>query len=210
MSIRKIPKVIFSVVLMVCMFTACTTVRELELDVTGYIDALLLSTYDGVHENYIAFSGVTDQEAEYNHEICAENAAFKFFEEHKLNPDEAQIERLKQVFFAAYALAEYSVGEKTETENGYVVNVTYSPFLSISNLSAQVTEIRDNSQLEMFDEGATYIDDIIQLCEDAVNGSVEHGEEEILSVDIILNEEKEYLLNLQLLQTLDSLIMPIA
>ncbi|MFI3207289.1 MAG: hypothetical protein R3Y33_08560, partial [Clostridia bacterium] len=73
--------------------------------------------------------------------------------------------------------------------------------------ASQIDDLKLNSGLERYDVGAVFIDSIITLCEESLNDPM-HDAEETLVIDIIVTEDKEYYLNLELLQTIDEAIMP--
>lgn len=196
---------IFSAVL-ISSFTGCTQ-RTVDFDVSGYIEALLNSTYKSENELYVGFTQTTTAEAATNNATTVSNAVVRFFSKYGMNPSENQSTALAGVFVNAYKLSQYTVMDKVKTETGYTVDVNYTPLKNISAISSQIEQIKTNAGEAAYDVGAAYIDNVVELCSNVLEVP-EYGDSVTKKIDILLASNGELSLNIKLFNQIDEEILP--
>lgn len=120
-----------------------------DYDVSGYIQALLDSSYHDDHRAFMAISQALEDSAKANNITTVENAAINFCNAYSLNPDEEQMERLEGVMATALMGARYQVKDEVKVETGYTVEVTVSPITTFAGLTGEFTSIRSQAQEEV-------------------------------------------------------------
>ena len=195
-----------SAIVMIVTFTACNAPNGAEEHSRNYIKALLDSTYKQENEKYIELTGADKETAQANNIVCVDNTTVHFSEKYELYLNQEQMDRMDSVFREIYLNSNYKVNKTRKTENGYLINVEYFSIDSIQKLESEIKSICQGAGKERNVIGAEYINDIIDLCEQNIE-NLEFKEKSQLEVDIIVTEKGEYLLNLELLQTLDDLVV---
>ncbi len=120
-----------------------------DYDVSGYIQALLDSSYHDDHRAFMAISQALEDSAKANNITTVENAAINFCNAYSLNPDEEQMERLEGVMATALMGARYQVKDEVKVETGYTEEVTVSPITTFAGLTGEFTSIRSQAQEEV-------------------------------------------------------------
>ncbi len=185
--------------------TACTTQTNEEFDPTEYIKAVLDNTYLNKTEDYMKVTGADAEDASEVHHATVYNLVVKFFDKYEVNPDESQMAELEAIFSSIYEKCDYTVSSAVEHENEYFVTVSYNPITSIAVLNDEIYDIKDNAGDELYDVGASYIDDIIDLCEQA-GSNIDYSSNEEQVIDLIVNNANEIMLNITKLTAIDELI----
>ncbi|MEG1426097.1 MAG: hypothetical protein RSC76_00270, partial [Oscillospiraceae bacterium] len=181
--------------------------KSKEFDVSGYIKSVLDSTYRLQNENYIVFTGTTNEMANSNHTTTISNAAVHFLEKYKINASDTQRASLESIFSAVYQNCPYTVLEKVKTDSGYNITVNYTPMIAFQSLSTQIESIKGRAGDSAYNIGAAYIDDVIALCK-SVSENPTYGEVQSQIFDIRLSENGELSLNIHLFTLLDEQILP--
>lgn len=197
---------LFLIVGLIFTLTACTTQQDEEFDPSAYIKSILDSTYLDENDDYIELSGSSTEDAEENHDTTVYNLVFAFFEKYELNPSDSQIEELEVVFSNIYSQCVYEVSATAEENSEYFVTVTFTPIVNLSELGNYIDDIKEDAGDELYDVGASYIDDIIGICENAAL-YIEYGSSQEQIIDLIVNNESEIMLNITKLTDIDELIV---
>lgn len=104
-----------------------------DYNVSGYIKALLDSSYKGTHSNYVNYSNETEAAAVENSRITMENGAVQFCNTYDVSPTDAQMDAIVAFITQAYALTKYVVKEEEKTTTGYSVDVEIQPLTTFTN-----------------------------------------------------------------------------
>lgn len=106
-----------------------------DYDVSGYLNALFQSTYKGEHEEFIAVTASSPEEALENNDLVAENGAVHFCNAFGILPTDDQMKRLEEVVREAYKQTRFTVKDEERTAGGYTVEVEISPLLTFQSLT---------------------------------------------------------------------------
>lgn len=120
-----------------------------DYDVSGYIQALLDSSYHNTHGAFISVTQAAADTAQANNTTTVENAAINFCNAYGLNPTDQQMQRLEGIMSTALLSARYQVKDEVKTETGYTIEVTVSPITTFSGLTEQFTTLRSQAQEEV-------------------------------------------------------------
>ena len=155
--------------------------------------------------NYNPQEGSTDN----NNATTCHNAAVRFFTKYSLNPTDEQMERMVEIVKRAYAKSIYTVNDHEKASYGFDVLVEYSVQTSLLNLAEQIYPIvNDMNNDYTAEKEKEAIDDILDLCEAAVNSPV-YSSTDFINFDILLANNGDISVNLKLFDELDELILPI-
>lgn len=138
-----------------------------DYDVSGYIQALLDSSYRDSHQGFIAITQVEEESARANHVTTVENAAVNFCNHYNLYPDDTQMERLESIMAQTLMNAQYDVKDEVKTETGYNIEVAVTPIISFSGLSGELSSLQSQAR-----------DEASRLNTPAVSSSEEDGGED--------------------------------
>lgn len=119
-----------------------------DYDVSGYIRALLDSSYLGKNESFLSVTGLSEEEAEQNSVSTMENAAVNFCNAYNVYPSDEQLKELEAVMKSAYALAKYTVKEKQESDKGFYVEVEIQPLTIFRTLAPEIEKAREQAEKE--------------------------------------------------------------
>lgn len=109
-----------------------------DYDVSGYIKALLDSSYHGENEEFRDITGASEEDAKVNNTTTVENAAVNFCNVYGVSPSEAQMVEIQKVMRQAFSLTKYTVKAHQKTNTGYYLEVEIA---SISNFGGRKNEI---------------------------------------------------------------------
>lgn len=133
-------------------FSGCDILPSEEFndyDVSGYIQALLDSSYHDDHKSFIAIVQATEDSAKANNTTTVENAAINFCNAYGMNPSEQQMQRLEGIMATALMGTRYQVKDEVKVETGYTIEVTVSPVTTFAGLTGEFTSIRSQAQEEV-------------------------------------------------------------
>lgn len=119
-----------------------------DYDVSGYVKALLDSSYHGENEGFIRVAGTTQEKAQQNNADTVENAAVLFCNTYGIYPSDEQLAELQRVMRQVYALTEYTVKEERKTDAGYYLEVEVSPITNYRGRSADLERLLASAQEE--------------------------------------------------------------
>lgn len=120
-----------------------------DYDVSGYIQALLDSSYHDDHRSFIAITQASEDSAKANNTTTIGNAAINFCNAYGMSPDDRQMERLEGIMATALKGARYQVKDEVKVETGYTIEVTVSPITTFAGLTGEFTSIRSQAQEEV-------------------------------------------------------------
>lgn len=123
-----------------------------DYDVSGYIKALLDSSYHAEHDEFMAVANVTEEAAQGNNTTTMENAAVSFCNTYGVSPSDAQLLELQKVMRQAFALTKYTVKEEKKVDGGYYLEVEISPIVNFSGRKSDIDKLKEEAAQE-----ATYI-----------------------------------------------------
>ncbi len=145
------------VVLILLTATGCNVFRSEypDYDVSGYIKALLDSSYLGQNEELIDITNQSEEKANENVNLTIDNGVIYFCNAFQIGDraSESQKNEIREIVKSAYALSKYSVAEKQETTSGYAVNVEIEPLSVFTDILPQAEELRLNKEALMNQAG---------------------------------------------------------
>lgn len=145
---KRITAVILSVLLLAGLLAGCSipTPGFADYNVSGYIKALLDSSYLGDNDDYISFTRYSAQEAAENNQLTIENGAIHFCNTFNILPSDEQLAELEEIMGAAFKLTSYNVKEKQENATGYFVEVEIKPLTVFKELTSEIDTLRVKAQ----------------------------------------------------------------
>lgn len=205
-NIKKIISLIL-IAAMALSLTGCQPPVQ-DYDVSGYLRAVLDCCYLGETEEYIAFTGATQEQAEEVHNTTVANAAVRFCQKYKMNADEEQMDKIEEIMAEALAHSQYTVFKKVETDYGYDVKVEYEVQTTLREIDYKIKNIVDSAYNEgtRTNLGAEHIDEIIEECNYALEYPIYSNTEEI-TFDILVDEDYYLSLNVDLYDIIDEEIL---
>ncbi len=119
-----------------------------DYDVSGYIQALLDSSYHNSHDSFIVVAQTTEEAARESHATTIENMVINFCNTYGVNPSEEQLSQLTEIFSQLLQHAKYTVREEQKVDTGYYIEVEVTPIVNFSDCSAQLETLRQQAQEE--------------------------------------------------------------
>ncbi len=115
-----------------------------DYDVSGYIQALLDSSYRNSHEEFMVVAQTTLENAQVNNQTTVENAAVHFCNAYSLTPTptEEQLATLRGIMGQLLLSAQYTVKEEQKVDTGYYIEVEVTPIRSLAGLGGELTNLR--------------------------------------------------------------------
>ena len=119
-----------------------------DYDVSGYIQALLDSSYHDTHEALMELSKITEESAKANNTTTVENAVVNFCNTYSLSPSDAQLQELEKVMRQAFALTKYIVKDERKTDTGYYLEVEIASITNFEGREADIERLKAAAQQE--------------------------------------------------------------
>lgn len=119
-----------------------------DYDVSGYIKALLDSSYHADHDDFMTVANVTEEVAQKNNTTTVENAAVSFCNTYGLSPSDAQLQELQKVMKQAFALTKYTVKDEKKVETGYYLEVEVTSVTNFAGRKADIEKLKEAAQQE--------------------------------------------------------------
>ena len=119
-----------------------------DYDVSGYIQALLDSSYHDSHEALMELSKITEESAKANNTTTVENAVVNFCNTYNLSPSEEQLQELEKVMRQAFALTKYIVKDERKTDTGYYLEVEIASITNFEGREADIERLKAAAQQE--------------------------------------------------------------
>ena len=119
-----------------------------DYDVSGYIQALLDSSYHDTHEALMELAKVTEESAKANNTTTVENAVVNFCNTYDLSPSEEQLQELEKVMRQAFALTKYMVKDERKTDTGYYLEVEIASITNCEGREQDIERLKAAAQQE--------------------------------------------------------------
>lgn len=250
---------LFSALLLILTFSGCNIIAPgfSDYDVTGYIHAVLSSSYLQDHASYIEFTKKDEAYAAENNAATVENGAIYFCNTYGLYPNEEQMVKIKELMADTYRLAKFTVKEKVKTDAGYDVEVSVEPLTIFQNCTAEfenalngikngtlhvggtgstVTPKTENETsdpadenleeddllnedeqssgeessvdaVNALDENALFIDEVIRICREKLNGTPTYGSTASVTMNILQSKEGDLSLDMNQIEQIDKTVL---
>lgn len=183
-------------------------------DAKEYVQAVLDASYKGEFDSYMELTDSTEEEAVSMYEGNVDTTmATVGFDEMGISED--MQEDYRQLFLDLAKQAKYSLGEATEIENGYEIEVTIEPFIGMNDLENELTnilmqdlaaaaEIPTEEELNQMTMQTLY-----DLLSEKV-ASPEYGEAQTMTVRVTADSDNVYSIPEEDTTALDSAMFPSA
>ena len=150
MTLRKrLPALLLAVVLAVSLSGCAIPIPGFaDYDVSGYVKALLDSSYHQENEEFMSITGATKTAAQQNNTDTVENAAVLFCNTYGLYPNEEQLQELQEVMRTVYRQTQYTVKEEQKIDKGYYIEVEIRPIINFQNRTAELAKLKTEAQDE--------------------------------------------------------------
>lgn len=183
-------------------------------DAKEYVQAVLDASYKGEFDSYMELTDSTEEEARsmYEGNVDATMATVGFEE---MGISEDMQADYRQLFLDLAKQAKYTLGEATEIENGYEIEVTIEPFIGMNDLENELTnilmqdlaaaaEIPTEEELNQMTMQTLY-----DLLSEKV-ASPEYGEAQTMTVRVTADSDNVYSIPEEDTTALDSAMFPSA
>ena len=183
-------------------------------DAKEYVQAVLDASYKGEFDSYMELTDSTEEEARsmYEGNVDATMATVGFEE---MGISEDMQADYRQLFLDLAKQAKYTLGEATEIENGYEIEVTIEPFIGMNDLENELTnilmqdlaaaaEIPTEEELNQMTMQTLY-----DLLSEKV-ASPEYGEAQTMTVRVTVDSDNVYSIPEEDTTALDSAMFPSA
>ena len=119
-----------------------------DYDVSGYVQALLDSSYHDSHEALMELAKITEESAKANNTTTVENAVVNFCNTYGLSPSEEQLDELEKVMRQAFALTKYMVKDERKTDTGYYLEVEIASITNFEGREQDIQRLKEAAQQE--------------------------------------------------------------
>lgn len=208
-----------------------------EYDVSGYVKALLDSSYHGDHDAIKEISGVDDAGAQANSDTTVENAAIYFCNNYGISPSDRQLDELKAIMRQAFALTKYTVKEERKVEGGYYLEVEVAAITNFEGRSQDIDRLKIEAQdqstggsagssedgAEDSDDGeepassapqetvtdanSLFVDKVLEFCKSELANISYDPDTRSLPLDVIQTEQGELQLDMNQLDAIDRAVI---
>lgn len=203
---------VFALVLVISAWALAGCGGMSEDEAKEYAQAVLDASYKGEFDSYMELTDSTEEEARemYEGNMDATMAAVGFEEmgvSQELQAD------YRQLFLDMAKLAKYSLGEATEIEDGFEIQVTVEPFVGLNGLETELTdslmaqlsesgEIPDDEEL-----GQMTMETMYDLMQDRLEAP-EYGEAETMTIRVTADSDNVYSIPEEDTTALDNALFP--
>ena len=198
-----------------------------EYDVSGYVKALLDSSYHGDHKAIKEIAGVDDAGAQANTDTTVENAAIYFCNNYGISPSERQLEELKAIMRQAFALTKYTVKEERKVDSGYYLEVEVAAITNFEGRTADIERLKIEAQDESIgstggtgsedggeeaaqagsDANTLFVDKVLEFCKSELANISYDPDTRSLPLDVIQTEDGELQLDMNQLDAIDRAVI---
>ena len=119
-----------------------------DYDVSGYIQALMDSSYHNSHQAYIQITLDGEATAKDNNTATVQNISTHFCNAYNLNPNNEQMTKLHEIFGSALLSARYTVKEEQKISTGYTIEVEIAPITNLIGLENEFSQLRQQAKEE--------------------------------------------------------------
>lgn len=211
---KRMKCLVFALVLVISAWALAGCGGMSEDEAKEYAQAVLDASYKGEFDSYMELTDSTEEEAVsmYEGNVDATMATVGFDE---MGISEDMQEDYRQLFLDLAKQAKYSLGEATEIENGYEIEVTIEPFIGMNDLENELTnilmqdlaaaaEIPTEEELNQMTMQTLY-----DLLSEKV-ASPEYGEAQTMTVRVTADSDNVYSIPEEDTTALDSAMFPSA
>nr|WP_106788109.1 hypothetical protein [Massilistercora timonensis] len=209
---KRMKCLVFALVLVISAWALAGCGGMSEDEAKEYAQAVLDASYKGEFDSYMELTDSTEEEARemYEGNMDATMAAVGFEEmgvSQELQAD------YRQLFLDMAKLAKYSLGEATEIEDGFEIQVTVEPFVGLNGLE---TELTDAVMAQLTESGEIPDDDEINqmtmetmydLMRDRLEAP-EYGEAETMTIRVTADSDNVYSIPEEDTTALDNALFP--
>ncbi len=128
--------------------SGCSAPGFADYDVSGYIQALLDSSYHDSHGKLMEISGVSEEQARENNISTVENAAVQFCNAYGILPSDEQLSKLQAIMKHAFSLTKYTVKDERKVDTGYYLEVEIASITNFENREADIEKLKTDAQQE--------------------------------------------------------------
>lgn len=209
---KRMKCLVLALVLMISAWALAGCGGMSEDEAKEYAQAVLDASYKGEFDSYMELTDSTEEEARemYVGNMDATMAAVGFEEmgvSQELQAD------YRQLFLDMAKLAKYSLGEATEIEDGFEIQVTVEPFVGLNGLETELTdslmaqlsesgEIPDDEEL-----GQMTMETMYDLMQDRLEAP-EYGEAETMTIRVTADSDNVYSIPEEDTTALDNALFP--
>ena len=209
---KRMKCLVLALVLMISAWALAGCGGMSEDEAKEYAQAVLDASYKGEFDSYMELTDSTEEEARemYEGNMDATMAAVGFEE---LGASQEMQADYRQLFLDMAKLAKYSLGDVTEMENGFEIQVTVEPFIGLDGLETELTdavmaqltesgEIPDDDELNQMTMQTMY-----DLMQDRLEAP-EYGEAESMTIRVTADSDKVYSIPEEDTTALDNALFP--
>ena len=209
---KRMKCLVLALVLMISAWALAGCGGMSEDEAKEYAQAVLDASYKGEFDSYMELTDSTEEEARemYEGNMDATMAAVGFEE---LGASQEMQADYRQLFLDMAKLAKYSLGEVTEMENGFEIQVTVEPFIGLDGLETELTdavmaqlsesgEIPDDDELNQMTMQTMY-----DLMRDRLEAP-EYGEAESMTIRVTADSDNVYSIPEEDTTALDNALFP--
>ncbi len=209
---KRMKCLVLALVLMISAWALAGCGGMSEDEAKEYAQAVLDASYKGEFDSYMELTDSTEEEARemYEGNMDATMAAVGFEE---LGASQEMQADYRQLFLDMAKLAKYSLGDVTEMENGFEIQVTVEPFIGLDGLETELTdavmaqlsesgEIPDDDELNQMTMQTMY-----DLMRDRLEAP-EYGEAESMTIRVTADSDNVYSIPEEDTTALDNALFP--
>ena len=209
---KRMKCLVLALVLMISAWALAGCGGMSEDEAKEYAQAVLDASYKGEFDSYMELTDSTEEEARemYEGNMDATMAAVGFEE---LGASQEMQADYRQLFLDMAKLAKYSLGDVTEMENGFEIQVTVEPFIGLDGLETELTdavmaqlsesgEIPDDDELNQMTMQTMY-----DLMQDRLEAP-EYGEAETVTIRVTADADNVYSIPEEDTTALDNALFP--
>lgn len=209
---KRMKCLVLALVLMISAWALAGCGGMSEDEAKEYTQAVLDASYKGEFDSYMKLTDSTEEEARemYEGNMDATMAAVGFEE---LGASQEMQADYRQLFLDMAKLAKYSLGDVTEMENGFEIQVTVEPFIGLDGLETELTdavmaqltesgEIPDDDELNQMTMQTMY-----DLMQDRLEAP-EYGEAESMTIRVTADSDNVYSIPEEDTTALDNALFP--
>lgn len=119
-----------------------------DYDVSGYIQALLDSSYHDSHEKLMEIAEISEEKARENNTSTVENAAVHFCNAYGISPSDEQLQQLQTIMKHAFSLTKYTVKDEKKVDTGYYLEVEIASITNFEGREADIEKLKTEAQQE--------------------------------------------------------------
>lgn len=209
---KRMRCLVFALVLMISAWALAGCGGMSEDEAKEYAQAVLDASYKGEFDSYMELTDSTEEEARemYEGNMDATMAVVGFEE---MGVSQELQSDYRQLFLDMAKLAKYSLGEATEIEDGFEIQVTVEPFVGLNGLETELTdslmaqlsesgEIPDDEEL-----GQMTMETMYDLMQDRLEAP-EYGEAETMTIRVTADSDNVYSIPEEDTTALDNALFP--